>query len=271
MSVSLVAYTVFQRTAATPEVRPSASTIADERETTYFRENIVNVESPEDLLADFRLYKYALRAFNMDDQLNSRAIVKKALDEGVADDESFANRWTDGRYLEMARAFGFAEVGTENVTTEGFADFMAEQYSTVSREVRAGEENEAVRLAAYFKRNAADFTNWYQPLANQPLREVVMTALQVPQAIQTQPDLEKLIDHLEGKFDVADFRDPEKLDALIERFLILNDLQNGVQGASAASSTALTILSDAGLGTGGLLGASSAGGTGGGSIINLTL
>lgn len=250
MFPSVLSYTLFERAAASTNPQQAGVTALDERETEYFRENIKKVESPEDLLADFRLYKYTMRAFNLDDELNGRAIVQKALEEGITDEDSFANRWPDSRYTDMARSFGFAEVGTENVLSEGFADFVAEQYQVVTREVRAGEENEAVRLAAFFKRNAEDFTNWYQPLASTAFRDVLMTALQVPTAVQGQADLEKLIDHLEGKFDIADFKDPDKVDDLINRYLILNDLQNDTTSTNTASSTALTILSDAGLGGG---------------------
>lgn len=260
MLPSIVSYSVFQRSLESTDTSQSLLTPVDEREAEYFRENIPNVESPEELLSDFRLYTFALRAFNMDDQVNSRAIVQKSLEEGVTDQESFANQWADKRFLEMAQVFGFAELGTENVQSEAFADFVIDRYNVVTREVRAGEENPAVRLAAYFERNAGGINNWYDVIASSPLRDVVFTALNVPPAILNQ-GAENVANFLETRYDVEDFKDPDQVGELINRYLVNYDINSpSALPTNTRFSAALTLLTSGGSAS-----------TGSGSLFNLTV
>ncbi len=82
-----------------------------ERETAYFRENIGNVKSLDDFMADSRLYNYALKAFGLEDMAYAKAFIRKILTEGVTDKESMANQLTDKRYKEFATVFDFADKG----------------------------------------------------------------------------------------------------------------------------------------------------------------
>ncbi|ACA20761.1 protein of unknown function DUF1217 [Methylobacterium sp. 4-46] len=88
-----------QRKAADPVVA---------RDTAYYEANIGKVKSVDDLMADQRLYAYAMKAYGLEDMTYAKAFMRKVLEGGVADASSFANRLADPRYVAFARAFDFA-------------------------------------------------------------------------------------------------------------------------------------------------------------------
>jgi hypothetical protein len=86
------------------------------RETEYFLANIGKVKSVDEFVSNTRLFNYAMKAFNLEDMTYAKAFMKKALNEGLSDPNSFANRLNDKRYAEFVKAFNFAEYG-ENATS----------------------------------------------------------------------------------------------------------------------------------------------------------
>lgn len=84
-----------------------------QRETEYYLANISKVTSIEEFVDDYRLFNYAMKAFGLQDMAYAKAFMVKVLEEGVEDPNSFANKLTDKRYAEFARAFDFARHGAE--------------------------------------------------------------------------------------------------------------------------------------------------------------
>ncbi|MEM9809760.1 MAG: DUF1217 domain-containing protein [Pseudomonadota bacterium] len=209
-----------------------------EREITYFRETIGTIYNVEEFLDNDRLYRFALIAFDLESQTQYKGLIRKVLEEGVADDKSLANQLTDRKFRTFAAAFGFAETGDRNVRNPNFANDVIEQYQRVRVETDAGEDNIGVRLAAYFDRQAPGITSWFGFLGDQALREVVFTAFDLPDEMQqTNPD--KLVSIFEQRFDIEDFQDPEKLSKFIERFTVLYDVKNGAPGGAGSSVLSL--------------------------------
>jgi hypothetical protein len=82
-----------------------------DRETKYYLENIGKVSSIDEFVKNDRLFKYAMKAFGLQDMSYARAFMVKALKEGVTDPDSFANKLTDKRYAEFVSTFDFARHG----------------------------------------------------------------------------------------------------------------------------------------------------------------
>lgn len=92
------------RTAAKPDVAASAA---------YFEKNIGKVKSLDDFMKDDRLYRYAVDAFGLGEMAYAKAFMRKVLEGGVSDSNSFANKLSDKRYREFAATFDFAAEQTE--------------------------------------------------------------------------------------------------------------------------------------------------------------
>ena len=232
MTSSLFDYQVASRNLETTRLNLLKSG-SSQREITYFVENIGKVSNADELIADQRLYRFALTAFGLDSQAYAKGMIKKVLDEGVAEPTSLANRLSDQKYRQFARAFAFAEVGDFNVNKPDFVAGVVDKYLSITAETKAGEQNIATRLGLYFDRVAPNVTSWYGVLADKALREVVRVAAGLPKQIDTlNPD--RLVDLYEKRFDLADFKDPEKRDKLIQRFTLLYDIENGAPAATSA-------------------------------------
>jgi hypothetical protein len=207
------------------------------RETQYYRNNIGNVKSIDDLLKDTRLFRYAMKAFGLEDMAHAKGMMRKVLAEGVAAKDSFANRMTDERFREFAKVFDFAALGGAATITTAVRQGVVDRYVRQSLEVSAGEDNEGVRLALYFKRAASEVDSAYGLLADPALWQVVRTIYGFPTEMAAAA-IEKQAAAVEARLDVADLKDPEKLDRLIQRFTTMWDVSE-----SAAPSPLVDLFS----------------------------
>lgn len=98
------------------------------RDAEYFADRIGQVEGPDDLVNDRRLLRVALSAFGLEDQIDSKFLIKKVLEEGTESDEALANRLGDGRYLALAGAFNFEKVTVPQTQDTGFSDEIVARY-----------------------------------------------------------------------------------------------------------------------------------------------
>ncbi|MFB2549489.1 DUF1217 domain-containing protein [Ensifer soli] len=78
------------------------------READYYKENIGKVTTLDEFLGDYRLYSYAMKAYGLEEMTYAKAFMRKVLESDLNDDQSYANRLTDDRYLKFAQAFNFS-------------------------------------------------------------------------------------------------------------------------------------------------------------------
>ncbi|GJE11687.1 DUF1217 domain-containing protein [Methylobacterium longum] len=119
---------------------------------------------------------------------------------------------------------------------------IVKAYLQQTLETDAGDENQGVRLALYFRRKAATITSAYGFLADPALAEVVRTTLGLPpEAAKSSLDSQAKL--IARRIDLAGLKDPAKLDQFIKRFTIRWDAKN-----DAAPTPALSLLNSAGSG-----------------------
>ena len=196
-----------------------------QRETAYYLEHIADVKSIDEFMADDRLFRYAMKAHGLQDMDYAKAFMRKALEGGIAANDSFANSLTDTRYREFVKTFNFAAFGETATAFTRTQQGTVDKYLRQTLEENAGADNEGVRLALYFERKASGIDSYYDILADPALAQVVRTALGLPQAIATA-DIDKQVDLMKARFDIEDFQDPEKLSDFIERFTSLWEIDN---------------------------------------------
>jgi Protein of unknown function (DUF1217) len=204
------------RTASQPQVA---------RESEDYLAKIEDIKSVDDFLKNDRVYRYAMKAHGLEDMIYAKAFMKKVLTEGLTNPDSFANTLSDSRYREFAKVFDFAANGETTTIFEAAKQGTVERYIRQTLEQQAGEQNEGVRLALYFARKAPQISSTLSILADKALITVVQTALGIP-AQTSLLDLDKQVDLLSKRIDIADFKDPEKLDRFITRFTALWEQNN---------------------------------------------
>lgn len=220
--------------AARPDVRRTLADLAAK---------LPAVVAPGDLLADGRLLVPVLTAFGLEDMATDTNRLRRVLASDPADPGSFAAKAGEGEKA-LALAFGTANSGARRRGSPAFINDMVKRYETQSFEVSAGNANEALRLGLYFQRKAGGITSWYQVLADKALAEFARTALGLPDQA-AQIDLDRQVTILQGRLDIRKLADPAEVAGLVERFMMMYDI-NGDGAASAASSPAMQLLSGGG-------------------------
>jgi len=254
---------ILQRTEARQrEIFEQSPTL--QRDIDYFRENISNAATAKDLVSDRRLLSVALGAFGLDEEINKQAFVQKILEDGTESSDAFANRLNEPRYLALAEAFGYGDAGGgEAVLQAEFQEDIIARYRVRAFDRAVGEVDNDARLALNFRReiseivstDSTDETIWFRIMGQQPIKEVLETALNLPQEI-SQLDIDRQRELFEdkaarlfGDSDPAILSDPEVLDEVLRRFFLVRQTQNGPTSATPGFS-ALTLLQSASIGAG---------------------
>ena len=208
-----------------------------ERDVAYYRENIAKVTSVDDFMKNDRVYRFAMKAYGLEDMTYAKAFIRKVLEEGVDERGSLANKLSDGRYRELAEAFNFARYGAATTSFGRTQQGTVDKYVRQTLEEDAGRQNEGVRLALYFQRKAADIDSPFDILADPALLKVVQTATGLS-PLTAAADIDKQATLIAARLEIDDLKDPEKLGRFITRFTSMWELENSP--AAAAVPTVLT-------------------------------
>jgi hypothetical protein len=227
------------------------------RDTEYFEKTIGDIKTAEDLVSDRRLLRVALGAFGLQEDLDSRAFIRKILEDGTSRNDALANRLTDPRYTQLATAFGFAEDQVLRTEDPGFGAKISDQFRRREFEVAVGDQDQAMRLALNAERelgaiatgDGSENARWFRILGNTPLRQVFETALGLPESF-AQLDLDRQLTEIktraERQLDISslsDLADKDVQDQLIRRFLVRDQIAGF--NAQSSQSIALTLLQSA--------------------------
>lgn len=193
-------------------------------EVNYYLETIPEITSIDDFLADDRVVSFALAAHGFDGAVGKERL-REMLEGGVDDPESPALKQDDERFARFVESFNFARYGEDATTVNEAQEPTVDRYLRQSLEEDAGEQNEGVRLALYFERKAPDIESFMGILADPALAEVMRTALGLPDEI-AQADIDQQVAMMERRFDIEDFKDPEKLDEFLKQFTSLWEINN---------------------------------------------
>ena len=203
-------------------------------DTAYYLANIGKVKSISDFVNNYRLLTYALTAFGLQGETNAKGLVTAVLRGGVSSGKSLANTLTDPSFTAFATAFDFVGKGASAVTASAAATTgTTAQYVEQTLESTQGRQNQGVQLALYFARVAPTVTSTYGLLADSSLLKVVQTAYGIQPS--TTIDIDTEATALGKVINVADLKNPAKLQHIIERFTANYDLQgdntsSGVSG-----------------------------------------
>jgi len=226
-----------------------------QRDTDYFRENIANAKSAQDLVADRRLLSVALGAFGLDDDIGNKYFIQKILEGGVLKEDALANRLTDSRYRAFAKAFGFGDFSVANTQLSDFPDEIVSAFEDRQFEISVGEQNSDMRLALGVDRDldailAKDTTEdgfWFSVMGTPTLRQVFETALGLPSTLGVA-DIDLQLQTFRAKAEqvfsngeVSQFSDPEAREKLVRLFLARSDASTGFS-ATTPGAAALTLL-----------------------------
>ena len=207
------------------------------RQTEYYLANVTKIKSVDDFLANDRVYQYAMKAFGLQDMTYAKAFMRKVLDEGIDSESSFANSLSDKRYRDFAEAFNFKRHGALTTVFTQTQTGTVDKFDRQLLEETAGASDEGVRLALYFQRKAPGVESIFGLLADPALLKVTQTLAGLPAASGAM-DIDKLAKAVGKRINVADFKDPVKLQKMLTQFTAMWEAQ---KDPAATTNTALML------------------------------
>ena len=194
--------------------------------TEYYKANIGKVTSIKDLISNYRLLSYALQAYGLGDQINSKALIQKVLEQGTTSSNALANTLPNPNWKKFAEAFNFSATGTSAPSSSRSVTTTTGDYVEQQLESNEGQTDPGVQLALYFQRVAPTVTNGYGILGDQNLLEVVQTIFGLASTSTTsQIDAEAAA--VSKLVPTSDLKTPQKLQQLVERFTAKYDAKYG--------------------------------------------
>ncbi|RQH16406.1 DUF1217 domain-containing protein [Bradyrhizobium sp. RP6] len=147
------------------------------REAAYYKANIGKVKTIDDLMNDYRLYHYAMKAYGLEDMAYAKAFMKKVLESDLSDAKSFVNKLVDKRYREFAAAFSFTG-GTKPVAqSEDQIDEMIGLYTATKK----SQVDALADDTKYYNAQIGSISSADQLLNNDRLRNYVYSAFGIDQ------------------------------------------------------------------------------------------
>ena len=221
---------------------------ANKRAEQAFRERMASITSPKEFVEDFEVYSFVMRAFDLEDQIFGKGLMRKALESDPVEPSSLLNRLTNTNIRELHLALGFTtEDGAQTPDFSGaefqeaiVARFYNRQFINTNT-----EQNNTVGTVLEFREKVENLSSWFEVLRDRQLTNFFQVALGLPEQISgLDLDVQKKL--FEEKFDLSDLSDPAERERLITRYVAISDALNP-QGFSA-NSTAVNLLQSANFG-----------------------
>ena len=208
-------------TAAEPAVKTA---------TAYYEANIGSVKSIGDLVGNYRLLSYALNAYGLGDQINSKGLITKVLEGGVSNPKSLANTLPNSQW----KAFNFVDSGATPPSSTSSVATTTSDYVEQQLESDQGDQDVGVQLALYFQRVAPTVTSEYGILADPNLLQIAATIMGLPPSAAADLQPQTLSEFM----PISDLQDPAKLNQLTERFTAMYDY---TYGPSSGATSGLSV------------------------------
>lgn len=255
--------------------------VVNAREIKAFRERIGAIESPAALVADYEVYSFVMKAFDLESHIFGKAMIKKVLGANPDEKGTITSKMTDSRFKELSREMQFYApakledaataddegidlvVGDDDAETPyvkypqfqdpAWIEAMVDRYVSQKLINSELENNETVGNVLHFEKKASSITGWYGVLADTKLRDFFYGALGLPDMAAS--DLDRQVKVLSSKFDLTTLDDPKVRQKLTARYTAINEAKKAQENISSnpvlqlfsSSNNAITSISLDGL------------------------
>ncbi len=216
-----------------------------------FRDRIADVRSVEALLADRELYVFVMKAFDLEDRIFGKAMIRKVLESDPAKPDSLVRKLTDPRFMELHKTLGFGPdgVGNSSVINPTWQQDIVNRY--VERQFIKGQsvQNENVGNILEFRQKVPGIKNWFDVLKDPVMAQFMRTALALP-AESVRLDVDRQAALFAKKFDLAKLQNPEERAKLERMYAIITDARDTSRISQNAAVQLMTGAVRAGAGGG---------------------
>lgn len=218
----------------------------------YFSDNASKIRDVDDLIGDQKIFSVVLTAFGLDSDIKNKYFIKKILTSDPDDKNSFVNRISDKKYLDMCKALAFPsslDEGWKGLDIErilgkyvekSFAKNVGLQHPEIEIVLNGRRE-----LQDLVESSVTDNAKWYHIISSKSLRTVFAGAYGLTAGFSGLSVDRQLLElkrrtlKLTGADDVKQFESAESVDKLFDRYLIRSSVD---LSGSSKYSAALTLI-----------------------------
>lgn len=220
----------------------------------YLQEKLSQPISVDDFLSDTRLMRITLTSFDLSGEEWKGGFIRKVLEEVTDEDSTFLDRLNNSKYTNFAESLSPVD-DMISLTSDQLSE-MVTNFQTISFETAVGEVDENMRLSLNYQseignlvgEDSSDEAILYKLLGDEPVYTVLQSALGIPEDISNLDIddqariLKERITSTFGISDMSDLSSAEVIDKVLQRFHVMEEIENGSTSYSPASN-ALSILS----------------------------
>jgi hypothetical protein len=217
----------------TTDIAQEAATPSVARDIAAFKSAVASAPNIASALQNPAMLKVLLTANNLADQLPYPALAQKALLSDPNDPKSLANQLsaTNSNWLTTVQTYDFAKNGIAELQKPQVQSPLINAYSEINWLNTLDKTTPGLSSALTFKQQANTITSADQILGNPVYRDVVTTALQIPQQIAFQ-DIGAQELAITSQLDIKQLKHPNYVNSLTDQYLLAKQ-----QAASSASGT----------------------------------
>ena len=153
------------------------------------------MKSIDEFVKDDRLFRYAMKAHGLEDMAYAKAFMVKALKEGLADPDSFANKLTDKRYAEFVKTFNFAAHGEVATVYNKAQHEVPKNYAIQAAIAGVDPNSEFVRNETdFYLANIGKVKSVDEFMANERLLTYAMAAYGLDSVTENMDFIEELLE-----------------------------------------------------------------------------
>jgi hypothetical protein len=215
---------------------------ATQRDLQALEQAVARAKHPSDLLRNPRVLRLLMEAIGLADQAGNGGLARNALMSNLLDRQSLANRLPDQRWKAAAERLDFARSGLAKIRDPAVMAALKDGMIQYRRITGISAQSQAVADALYVRDlPKGEAPTLFAVLGDRVMRRVATTVTNLPQELALQ-SVEAQARTLGARFDPAQFADPKKRDALINRYLIVSSsAQGGLQVPGGTGSPLLRL------------------------------
>ncbi len=162
-------------------------------EAAYYQANIGNITSVDQLIANKRLFNYAVSAYGLNPDRVSNATIKAVLTSDLSDPNSTANTLNNSAYTSLAAAFNFNTDGSVNGTSQSAANISKTVYQYYNATGTNASPAAAAYKTQYYQSQMPGITSVDDFLADNALVDVALTAFGFNPSLESRTTLRQVL------------------------------------------------------------------------------
>ncbi|MGY6704325.1 DUF1217 domain-containing protein [Roseinatronobacter sp.] len=212
------------REASVTAIRNSAE---HSRAINAFRERIADVKNVSDLMGDRDLYVFVMKAFDLENQIFGKAMIRKVLESDPTKPDALVRRLTDPRFMELHKGLGFGPdgKGNDSVSDKTWQDDIVARYVERQFIDRQAAQSESVANVLEFRQKAPRVNTWFDVLKDPVMAQFMRTALGLPDE-SVRLDIDRQAALFGTKFDLEKLQDPAEQKRLERLYTIITDARD---------------------------------------------